>query len=530
MLYRLSIILLMSLMIQTAENKIVLSKQLSAETLGQKIIQPFPGGQTDYFTRIEFEVLFGGAAGPGKSWCLVIDALGLQYEATPLGRKAIEVPHYRGVLFRRESTQLSKLLDEAHEYYPDYDGIYTTQRRGDPGPCYTFPDLTPGSTKEGAKIFLCHLKDEADKRNHKGIEYQFAGFDELTEFTLTQYLYLISRLRSTIPYLTPRLRATSNPEGPGLWWVKERFIDNMQPRKTYFFINDEDMEMNPQGIRVSQDHEQALSRSYVPGKLDENLVLATDPEYKKRIYALGGKYAKALLFSDWDAFSGDFFEQFDNTTMMIDPFEIPEEWALYGSLDPGFASPCSFGLRAMDFEGSLYRIATYYVKKSSPSEHAVGIKAFIENCIYTGGRMPYMIAAGLDAWAKKDRYAIMANEKTFADVFLDHGIYLTRAVTDRIPGWWAMKDLMKRGKYFVFKTTNVPFTKELSSATHDEHDPEDIAGRGNDPNILDHALDEDRYGVMAVYKPMQVRKVDIHPGTRAAVHLVRKKLSKWTKL
>ena len=104
---------------------------------GQKIIQPFPGGQTDYFTRIEFEVLFGGAAGPGKSWCLVIDALGLQYEATALGKKAIEEPHYRGVLFRRESTQLSKLLDEAHEYYPDYDGVYTTQRRGDPGPCYT---------------------------------------------------------------------------------------------------------------------------------------------------------------------------------------------------------------------------------------------------------------------------------------------------------------------------------------------------------------------------------------------------------
>lgn len=482
-----------------------------------KTIQPFPGGQTEYFTRIEFEALFGGAAGPGKSWCLVIDALGLQYQSTPLQLKAIEVSNYRASLFRRESTQLSKLLDEAHEYYPDYQGYYTAQRRGDPGPCYTFPDLTPGSTKEGAKIFFCHLKDEGDKRNHKGIEYQYEGFDELTEFTLSQYLYLISRLRSTIPYLNPRLRATSNPEGPGLWWVKKRFIKNMQPRKTYFFVNDEDMEMNPQGIRVDRDNPLALSRVYVPGKLNENLVLNNDPDYKRRIYALGDKYAKALLDSDWDAFSGDFFDTFDKSTMLIPPFEIPQEWNIYASLDPGFSSPCSFGLRAVDFEGNIYRIATYYVRRSSPTEHAVGIAQFIKNCKYTGGRSPRSIATGHDAWAKKDKYAIMSNEKTFADIFQEQGIYLTKAVTDRIPGWWAMKDIMKQGKYFVFDTLNEPFIDEMTSVVHDENDPEDIQGRGNDINVLDHALDEERYGIMAVYKPTQVNKFAPAPGSRAAV-------------
>jgi len=488
----------------------------------RKVIRPFPGGQEQFLSRTEDEILFGGVAGPGKSWALVIDALGIQYERSALGMKAIEVSKYQAVLFRRESNELATLTNEAHDYYPDFGGTYTGQRKGEPGPAYRFPDKTPGSTKEGAVIFFCHLKDEADKRKHKGFEYQYAGFDELTQFSITQYSYLFSRCRSAIPNLIPRIRATTNWEGPGLWWCKKRFWRGLKPGKTYFFIQENEIIDDPQGKRVSAGTEHAMSRTFIPGKLEDNPIFANDEKYKANIHAMGKKYASALLDGNPDAFSGDFFEPFDKTTMVIPPFRIDDNWTLTGSLDPGYSSPCSFGLRAMDLEGNLYRIATYYKRQTSPTEHAAGILKFIKSCVYTGGRMPSSIAAGHDAWAKKDRYAILASDKTMYDVFLEQGLYLTRAVTDRIPGWWAMKDLMKRGNYYVFETTNEPFLDELESAVHDGVDEEDILGRGNDPNVRDHALDEDRYGVMSVYKPVESNKVDIYPGSRAAVKSLKK--------
>lgn len=497
--------------------------------ISSKIIQPFPGGQENFLSRTEDEVLFGGVAGPGKSWCLVIDALGLQYESTKLGKKAIEVSKYQSVLFRRESNELATLTNEAHEYYPDFNGLYTGQRKGEPGPAYRFPDYTPGSTKEGAVIFFCHLKDEDDKRKHKGFEYQYIGFDELTQFTITQYSYLFSRARSSILNLDPRIRATTNWEGPGLWWVKKRFWKGLTASKTFHFIQEKELIDDPQGKQVKKGTKFATSRIFIPGKLEENPIYANDDKYRSAIMAMGPKYARALLHGDPDAFSGDFFEEFDSVGMMVDPFMIDPQWKIYASLDPGYSSPCSFGIRAVDLEGTVYRVATYYVRKQSPTQHAEGILNFITSLKWTGGRMPERIVSGHDAWAKKDRYAIIANEKTFADIFLQHGIYLTKAVIDRIPGWWAMKDLMARKKYKVFKILNESFVDELQSAVHDDVDEEDIKGRGNDINVQDHALDEERYGIMSVYKPMEKKDANIHPGTRAAVKKRKEGKSKWTK-
>ncbi len=133
-------------------------------------VEPQAGGQVEFLRRREYEVGFGGAAGPGKSWCLVIDALGLQFMEI-IGKAAIEIPEYRAVLFRRKTTQLSQLLSEAKRYYctAPLNAEFAAQRRGEPGPSFTFPS--------GAQIFLCHMQHEDNKEDHQGIEYQYAGFD-----------------------------------------------------------------------------------------------------------------------------------------------------------------------------------------------------------------------------------------------------------------------------------------------------------------------------------------------------------------
>ena len=120
-----------------------------------------------------------------------------------------------------------------------------------------------------------------------------------------------------------------------------------------------------------------------------------------------------------------------------------------------------------------------------------------------------LINWGLYTFHSRNKYEVQSNERFFSDHFKDKGIHLRRATTARVPGWRAIKDLMNRGKFFVFKTYNQPFLDELVSAVADDKNPEDLMGKGNYPDVADHALDALRYNVMAVAAPkLSQRKTD----------------------
>ena len=474
-------------------------------------LKPFPGGQTAYMRHGGYEALFGGETGPGKTAMLVMDAAGYQYEFSKLGKKAVDIPSYRGVLFRRKTTHLSKLIDEADKFYKPFGAQFVYHRKGDPGSCYTFPycsicnkicKVPNHSQSEGAKIFLCHLEDEKNKFDHDGQEYQFIGFDELTHFTITQYLYLQSRLRATIPHLNTRVRATAMPVGAGVIWVKKRFRIDEPGVKRYYIAGDLDPQVNPRGIEVDKTHEFARSRVFIPGYLDENLVV-DKKEYRSNVSQLGKRFVRAMLHHDWDAFSGDFFKEFDFTTELIEPFRIPKEWRLICPIDPGWGGTCSAGLLAQDFTGKVYLVGTYYERAKRPQDNAAGISRFWKENKFTGGREPELFPSGWDAWAKKDKNAIQADERTFSDVFYEYGMVLNKAVTDRYNGWGAMQALMPEN-FFVFKGENDPFIDELISAETDEKDQHDLKGKGNDPTVSDHSLDMCRYGIMSLDRVTEI--------------------------
>lgn len=455
---------------------------------------PQAGGQATAFLSEAFELLGGGSAGGGKSWFLVIDALGLQY-VDRCGKEAYKFPGYRAVLFRREATQLDKLITEAKKFYLPLGFVYVGGRQGEPGPCFEHPEF-------GSKIFMCHLQHEDDKENHQGQEYQYVGFDELTHFTITQYLYLFSRLRSTIPDLPVRVRSTTNPTGEGLWWVRKRFVDNWTPGTVRYFLGGEDPEKDPRGRQVPKGTKNALSRVFVPFWLSENKVLIdNDPTYASRMMQMGRQMERALLGGDWYAFGGDMFPDFDRHKEVVPPFTIPTTWKLIGSIDPGFSSPCSFGLTAADPKGNYYRIATYYEDLRAPQHHAKGIAQFIDDCKWTQHRWPDRIVSGRDAFAKQDRYSVVESDKTFADIFTltDKRFLLEPAATDRLQGWWNWKALMPE-RWYIFDGLNEPLMDEMAAAVTDEKQPEELKGRGNDPAVKDHAMDENRYALMAIAK------------------------------
>ena len=178
------------------------------------------------------------------------------------------------------------------------------------------------------------------------------------------------------------------------------------------------------------------------------------------------------------------------------------------SIDPAWSGTFSAGLKAIDFEGKQYRIATYYEIGRGMQQNVNGVIEFIKDCKYTRGKMPDICIGGLDCWAKHDRYAIIGEELTYADLFEKKGITLSKAVTDRVPGWGAWKNLMTEGRWFYFANLNEPLVDEIQAAEHDEKAVEDIKGRGNDPEVIDHALDEERYSVMATYTPGQPKQKD----------------------
>jgi hypothetical protein len=172
------------------------------------------------------EAFYGGAAGGGKSDALLMAAL--QY---------VDVPHYSAVLFRRKISDANKanaILDRAHRWLRQFEKEGVIFKNNS----YWFPS--------GARIAFGYLDNEMDKFDHQSAEYQFIGFDELTQFPETWYTYLFSRLRharcpehpkgtaadpnckscqeyhqlSNVPL---RMRAASNPGGLGHLWVKKRF-------------------------------------------------------------------------------------------------------------------------------------------------------------------------------------------------------------------------------------------------------------------------------------------------------------------
>jgi phage terminase large subunit-like protein len=150
------------------------------------------------------EAYYGGAAGGGKSDALLMAAL--QY---------VDIPGYAALLLRRSYTDLSlpkALMDRAYEWLNG-----TSAKWNDRDKTWRFPS--------GATLTFGYLENEKDKYRYQSSEYAYVGFDEVTQFTESQYTYLFSRLRRLAGSEVPvRMRSASNPDGEGLEWVRARFV------------------------------------------------------------------------------------------------------------------------------------------------------------------------------------------------------------------------------------------------------------------------------------------------------------------
>ena len=277
------------------------------------------------------EILYGGAAGGGKTKALVMDAL----------FRTLTWPNTTACIFRRTFRELEDTdIKEALASYPKELAKYNTSRHE-----FTLVN--------GSKILFRHCERAADRFTYSGLEVQFMYFDELTSFEQIVYDFLKTRKRAKKSLgVIPIIRSASNPGNIGHGWVKKQFVD----AGPYMQI------MTQEVFSETLHKAKKIRTQYIPALATENPFITEDYifELEQKPEAL----RNALLQGSWDSFEGQVFTEFKNdpahyldrrNTHVIEPFEIPAYWQHYMSFDHGFTKPFSVGWWAVDPDGRAYR-------------------------------------------------------------------------------------------------------------------------------------------------------------------------------
>jgi hypothetical protein len=347
----------------------------------------------------------------------------------------------------------------------------------------------------GSVLHLCYCDTESDVEKYRGAEIHVLLMDELTHFTEYQYRFLRSRVRIAglaVPEAykgrLPRIEAASNPGSIGHAWVKRTFVTPKPALEMW---------------RTGAD-EGGMLRQFIPARLADNPHLTRDdPSYADRLRGLGAdSLVRAMLDGDWDIVAGQAFEKLRREVHSIEPFEPPEDWLCFGSLDWGSSKPFSFGVWAVANgnavpdgriyrRGALIRWKEWYGWNGKPDEGrrmevedvASGIKARL-----AGRRLAY-IAADPAIW-KVD------GGPSHAERMLGKGVILRKSDNAREQGYLEVRQRIAGDEegpmLFVTKNCHDGFWRTMPDIVMDEDHPEDV-----DTDQEDHCYDEVRYACMS---------------------------------
>lgn len=265
------------------------------------------------------EVLYGGAAGGGKSHLIRVAAI----------LWCAAIPGLQVYLFRRIRDDLIKNHMEGPKGFRALLAGWVVTG---------FASIVEDEIRfwNGSKIYLCHCKDAKDVYKYQGAEIHALLIDELTHFTESMYRFLRNRVRMVGIDLGPeyagkfpRILCGANPGNIGHLFVKSTFIERVEPME----------------VRLMPAGEGGMLRQYIPAQLEDNPSMAEDdPGYEARLEGLGSEQlVRAMRHGDWDVVEGAFFDCWDVSRHVLRPFQIPEQWRRFRSGDWGSAKPFSFG-------------------------------------------------------------------------------------------------------------------------------------------------------------------------------------------
>jgi hypothetical protein len=453
-----------------------LSDSLNFDTIEEQkeertvVFAPNAGPQTDFLAANEKEVLYGGAAGGGKTMALIADPM-----------RYFGNGNFNGIILRRTNDELREIVWKTQELYPQaYPGSKWAEKKSQ----WTFPS--------GARIWLTYLDRPEDVLRYQGQAFSYVAFDELTQHpTSFAFDYMRSRLRTTDQTLPTFMRATTNPGGPGHGWVKKMFIDPAPENRPF---NATDLDTG-KPLVYPESHERAgeplFTRRFIPASLYDNPYLTADGAYEANLLSLPENQRRQLLEGDWAVADGAAFPEFKKTKHVIEPFEIPSEWRRFRSCDYGYSSYSAVHWFAIDpsYE-TLYCYRELYVSKHTGKDlgaavmeaekgESISYGVLDSSCWHNRGQIGPSIAEEMIAmgcrWRPSDRTAgaRVAGKNQF------HQRLKINEETDT-PG-------------LVFFDTCRQIIADLPVIPSDPRGSDDI-----DPRYAtDHAYDSVRYGVMS---------------------------------
>jgi len=256
------------------------------------IIRPQPGPQEKFLSTSADICIYGGAAGGGKTYGLLLE---------PLRHK--NNPNFGTVIFRRNYTQVTAeggLWDSSKKVYRHVRGAISLKT----------PKLH-WEFSEGGKVTFAHLGSDSDCESWQGTQITMVGFDELTHFSKHQFFYMLSRNRSDSG-IAPYVRATCNPDADSWvaefieWWIDQETgypIPERSGKIRYMVrINDEITWADTKDELVAKgiDREDIKSVTFIASTLQDNqILLKVDPGYLANLKALPLVERERLLFGNW---------------------------------------------------------------------------------------------------------------------------------------------------------------------------------------------------------------------------------------
>ncbi len=422
--------------------------------------------QLKFITADADEVLFGGAAGGGKSYGQLVDALLF----------ALKYPGSHQLILRRTFPELEhSLIMNSILLYPSAAGRYQVSSR-------------KWLLKNGSVIEFGYCQAESDVLRYQGAEYDIVRFDELTHFTESQYTYLLSRVRGTNGY-PKQMKSSTNPGGVGHTWVKRRFIDGRDPNRVW-------------------ETDYGTKRLFIPSLVQDNrFLMQSDKTYLKRLRQLPENERRALLYGEWDIFDGQVFTEWRNNpngfktrrfSHVIDPFEVPKEWRRFRTFDFGYSKPFAVSWYAVDYDGRAYNYRELYGCTGKPD---VGVK-------WTAQQIADKIAeiereereAGCKITGIADPAiwnATGGSEGSIAEMMENRGVYFEKGKNDRLAGKMQVHyrlsfDDEGLPMIYFFNKKCPGIIRTLPELKYDSVNPEDV-----DTKQEDHLYDALKYFLMS---------------------------------
>lgn len=418
--------------------------------------------QAEFHAAGEYDVLYGGAAGGGKTKALLMEGLRACAQHPGIRIAAVRrtmVEHKESLLAELETVELHLI-----------------------GARYNGQDHEVRFVNRSVLRFI-YLEDMIDATRRQGGQYQMLLFDEVTLTPPNVVGYLRSRMRSGRPDLPPpRVRSTCNPGGIGHSYVKQRYVlatDHGQHPT-----------VDAQGRPVRFIQAKATDNPHLNVEYYAELDAIEDPQLRR-----------AMRDGDWDQFAGQYFATWQFDRHVVPAFTLPPTWRRHAGIDYGFAAPWAVLWAAVDNDGRVWLYREMYDTQVTERDQATRVRTA------EGGFQNYPVEsvvhhADPSMWSKTG--AAPSPAMAYAAV----GVQLIRAVNDRVPGWQRVHTFLADGPacqlhrqqgrdtcpmLHVFDGCCPNLVRTLPALPRSPARPEDV-----DTHAEDHAADALRYLLMGV--------------------------------